>query len=71
MPFPSPGDLPHPEIELGFPVLQADSTAELPEKPLSHLYFNYKEERKDDLRPQTQWGSVNSPSLPGTAQLSQ
>ena len=25
MPFPSPGDLPNPEIEPGFPALQADS----------------------------------------------
>ena len=26
LPFPSPGDLPRPGGELGFPVLQADST---------------------------------------------
>ena len=25
LPFPTPGDLPDPEIEPGFPVLQADS----------------------------------------------
>ena len=31
MPFPSPGDLPDPRIELGSPALQADS---LPSEPL-------------------------------------
>ena len=30
LPFPSPGDLPHPGIESGSPVLQADS---LPSEP--------------------------------------
>ena len=30
LPFPSPGDLPNPRIELGFPALQADSL------PMSH-----------------------------------
>ena len=31
LPFPSPGDLPNPEIKLGSPALQADSLpAELP-----------------------------------------
>ena len=34
LPFPSPGDLPAPGIELGSPALQADSlTFELPGKP--------------------------------------
>ena len=34
LPFPSPGDLPDPGIELGSPALQVDSfTAELPGKP--------------------------------------
>ena len=33
LPFPSPGDLPHPEIEPRFPMLQADSLpSELPGK---------------------------------------
>ena len=32
--FPSPGDLPHPGIEPGFPALQADDLpSEPPEKP--------------------------------------
>ena len=35
LPFPSPGDLPKPGIELGSPVLQADSVpAEPPGKPI-------------------------------------
>ena len=34
LPFPSPGDLPDPEIEPGSPALQADlSPTELPGKP--------------------------------------
>ena len=34
LPFPSPGDLPHPGIEPGPPALQADSLlSELPGKP--------------------------------------
>ena len=42
-PFPSPGDLPNPGIELGSPALQADSLpAELPGKPVNQLYFNLK-----------------------------
>ena len=33
LPFPSPGDLPDPEIEPGSPALQADSSpSELPDK---------------------------------------
>ena len=35
LPFPSPGDLPHPGIEPGSPALEADTlTSEPPEKPL-------------------------------------
>ena len=35
LPFPSPGDLPNPGIDPGFPTLQADSlTSEPPGKPL-------------------------------------
>ena len=34
LPFPSPGDLPNPGIELGSPVFQADAlTSEPPGKP--------------------------------------
>ena len=37
LPFPSPGDLPDPGIELGSPTLWADAlTSELPGKPLSN-----------------------------------
>ena len=42
-PFPSPGDLPDPEIEPGFPALEADAlTSEPPGKPLSnnHILIN-------------------------------
>ena len=39
LPFPSAGDLPNPEIELGSPALQADSLpAELPGKPFSLIH---------------------------------
>ena len=35
-PFPSPGDLPNPEMETGSPMLQADSLLfEPPEKPIA------------------------------------
>ena len=35
LPFPSPGDLPNPEIEPGSPALQADALpSKLPGKPL-------------------------------------
>ena len=38
LPFPSPGDLPHPGIELRSPTLQADAlTSEPPGKPLPDL----------------------------------
>ena len=38
MPFPSPGDLPNPGIEPGFPALQADSLpSEPPGKPLRSI----------------------------------
>jgi hypothetical protein len=48
LPFPSPGELSDPGIELGSPVLQADSLlTELSGKPLgyllgSNLYVTYK-----------------------------
>ena len=35
LPFPSPGDCPDPEIEYGFPALQANS---LPSEPLSFIH---------------------------------
>ena len=39
-PFPSPGDLPNPEMEPSSPVLQADSLlAELPGKPGSNMFY--------------------------------
>ena len=35
LPFPAPGDLPHPGIKQGSPALQVDSLLpELPEKPI-------------------------------------
>ena len=38
LPFPSPGDLPDPGIELGFPALGADAlTSEPPGKPFKSL----------------------------------
>ena len=38
LPFPSPGDLPNPEIKPGFPALQADAlTCELPGKPKASI----------------------------------
>ena len=41
LPFPSPGDLPNPGIEPGFPTLEADAlTSEPPGKPLCILYDN-------------------------------
>ena len=40
--FPSPGDLPNPEIEAGPPALQADCLpSESPEKPLRKLEVNF------------------------------
>ena len=41
-PIPSPGDLPHPGLELGSPALQADSPAELPGKHPASGYFSIK-----------------------------
>ena len=39
MPFPSPGDIPNPGMELGSLALQADSLpSEPPGKPLDELY---------------------------------
>ena len=38
LPFPSPGDLPNPGIEPGFPALQADALpSEPPGKPLYYI----------------------------------
>ena len=40
LPFPSPGDLPHPGIEPRSPALQADtSLSEPPGKPLKNVYI--------------------------------
>ena len=42
-PFPSPGELPHPGIEPGSPVLQADSRpSEPPGKPQARRKERYK-----------------------------
>ena len=41
LPFPSPGDLPHPGIEPGSPALQADALpSEPPEKPITDYKYN-------------------------------
>ena len=40
LPFPSPGDLPHPGTEPGSPTLQADS---LPTEPPSKLWYSFIE----------------------------
>ena len=39
LPFPSPGDLPHPGIEPGSPALQADALASEPPGKLFYLYL--------------------------------
>ena len=40
LPFPSPGDLPNPEIKPGFPALQVDSLpTEIKESLILELYF--------------------------------
>ena len=42
LPFPSPGDLPHPGIKPGSPALEADAlTSEPPGKPYSPEKENY------------------------------
>ena len=42
LPFPSPGDLPYPGIELGSPALQADSLlSESPGKPRVEMHFYF------------------------------
>ena len=47
LPFPSPGDLPDPGIELGFPALQADSLpSEPPRKPICLLTGMIKDRGK-------------------------
>ena len=41
LPFPSPGDLPNPGIEPGFPALQTDALpSEPPGKPLVHSKYS-------------------------------
>ena len=46
VPFPSPGDVPHPGIEPGSPALQADAlTSEPPGKPhIQHVFVYFKQE---------------------------
>ena len=44
LPFPSPGDLPHPGIEPGSPALQADALpSEPPGKPIKDDNCQYKD----------------------------
>ena len=40
LPFPSPGDLPNPEIEAGSPALQADALPSEPPRKLGKFYFS-------------------------------
>ena len=48
LPFPSPGDLPHPEMKPGFPTLQADSLpSEPPRKP--QVRMRSKSEREKQI----------------------
>ena len=55
LPFPSPGDLPHPGIEPGSPALQADAlTSEPPGKPLVHIYSRLLLSHKKG----TKWGHL-------------
>ena len=50
-PFPSPGDLPNPGIEPGFPALQADSLpSEPPGKPTLQLNDLEKEQTESKVR---------------------
>ena len=50
MPFPSPGDLPNPEIEPGSPALQADA---LPSEPPGKQVLANKSKCQPHSRPQT------------------
>ena len=57
LPFPSPGDLPNPEIEAGLPALQADSLqSEPPGKPMQYriskimVYHRSKSNIKKNVR---------------------
>ena len=44
LPFPSPGDLPNPGIELGSPALQADALlSEPPRKPIKNISTSKKD----------------------------
>ena len=47
LPFPSPGDLPYPEIEPGSPALQADS---LPFEPPGKLKAHHNQQLKTFLK---------------------
>ena len=44
LPFPSPGDLPNPGIELGSPALQADALLSEPQKGLRIMFPPFKKE---------------------------
>ena len=54
LPFPSPGDLPNPEIEPGSPALQADT---LPSEPSGkpHWYMTKPQKKKKDILQQHEW----------------
>ena len=55
MPFPSPGDLPDPRIEPGFPALEADAlTSAPPGKPHKVIYFIFKTHQFPTLDPHQQ-----------------
>ena len=60
LPFPSPGDLPHPGIEPRSPTLQADAlTSELPGKPLE-VNTNWEVEYLQQLEGRKESGSSMS-----------
>ena len=40
LPFPSPGDLPDPGIEAGYPALQEDGLPSEPPRKLGKFYFS-------------------------------
>ena len=55
LPFPSPGDLPNPEIEPGSPALQADAlSSEPPGKPHREQKESLKAEQHDSVQTQVE-----------------
>ena len=59
LPFPSPGDLPNPGIELGSPTLQADALVSEPLGKSKHLH-NYPElkDYKYMISTFTRWNTI-------------